>query len=130
MKTFQFALTLICCLMVVGLSAQTAAATCKSSEKVSACKSKAASTIAVSLTEQANCKPGDPDCEPCPPGCCKAMSVAAASVSLVAQTVALAAKEAQKTTAPAACQPLKCQPANCKPSASKTEAKVLATVKR
>ena len=129
MKTFQFVLTLVCCLLVAGLSAQTAKASCSSMEKVSSCKSTSAKAVAISLGEKVDCKKGDPCCIPCPPGCCQAMAAAAGFAAPLAQAVTLAKPLAAKKSASSTCQPIKCKPADCKSSAEKADAKALAVTK-
>ncbi|MBX2872934.1 MAG: hypothetical protein KTR30_12560 [Saprospiraceae bacterium] len=130
MKVFQFALTLVCCLLVAGISAQTASASC-SPEKVAACKAKADQTSkAISLTKQADCSKADPCCQPCPPGCCAAMTATAAAMASIAQVVlASQASTTQKTAKSPDCKPSSCQPAKCKPSANKAKTKTLVAAK-
>ncbi|NRB49086.1 MAG: hypothetical protein HRU41_15535 [Saprospiraceae bacterium] len=130
MKVFQFALTLVCCLLVAGISAQTASTSC-SPEKVAACKAKAdKSATAVSLAKQADCSKTDPCCDPCPPGCCKVMTATAAAMANVAQVVLASQNSAaQKTAKSPNCKPLSCQPAQCKPDANKAKAKTVVAAK-
>lgn len=125
MKLFQFALTLVCCLLVSGISAQTASTSC-SPEKVAACKAKAdKSATAVSLAKQADCSKTDPCCWPCPPGCCKAMTATSAALASVAQVVLASQAAAQESAKSPNCNPLKCEPAKCKPNASKDKPKTV-----
>ena len=130
MKVFQFALTLVCCLLVAGLSAQTAEATC-TPEKIAACKAKADQTATTAkLAKQADCSKDDPCCWPCPPGCCATMTATSAAMASIAQVV-LASQPAspQKTAKSPECKPAKCEPAKCKPNAKQTQAKTLAAAK-
>lgn len=130
MKVFQFALTLVCCLLVAGLSAQTATASC-SPEKIAACKAKADKTTATAkLAKQADCSKDDPCCWPCPPGCCAAMTATSAALASIAQ-VALVSQStaAQKTAKSPNCKPSSCQPAQCKPDANKVKTKTMVAAK-
>ena len=130
MKVFQFALTLVCCLLVAGISAQTASTSC-TPEKVATCKAKAdKAATAVSLTKQADCSKTDPCCWPCPPGCCAAMTATSAAMASIAQVVlASQAASTQKNTKSPSCNPLKCEPAKCKPNASKDKPKTVVAAK-
>lgn len=130
MKVFQLTLTLICCLLVSGLSAQTASSSC-TPEKVAACKAKAdKSATAVSLTKQADCSKADPCCLPCPPGCCAAMTATSAAMASIAQVVlASQSGAAQKTAKSPDCKPSSCKPAQCKPDANKAKTKTMAAAK-
>lgn len=130
MKVFQFALTLVCCLLVAGISAQTTSASC-SPEKVAACKAKAdKSATAVSLAKQADCSKNDPCCWPCPPECCKAMTATSAAMAAVAQVVLASQNSATQQTAKSPnCKPSSCQPAQCKPDANKVKTKTVVAAK-
>lgn len=130
MKVFQFALTIVCCLLVAGLSAQTATSSC-SPEKIAACKAKADKTTATAkLAKQADCSKDDPCCWPCPPGCCAAMTATSAAMASIAQVVlASQSTSTQKTAKSPDCKPSSCQPAKCKPNAKQTQAKTLVAAK-
>ncbi len=130
MKVFQFALALVCCLFVAGLSAQTANSSC-SPEKIAACKAKVdQSTATAKLTKQPDCGKDDPCCWPCPPGCCAVMtSTSAAMASIAGLVLATQGSNPQKTEKSSDCKPSSCQPAKCKPSATKARTKTLVAAK-